>query len=55
MPLNAKTKKFINYVTDYYTGRAVPKQYQSKFGSIYDEKEARQVAFATVRKHRKLI
>jgi hypothetical protein len=37
-------------VAAYYVGKPVPKKYQSKYGTTYDEKEAKSVGFAVATK-----
>jgi len=50
MPYTKKFRKLLENVEEHYAGKAVPKEYQEKYGKIYSEQEAKSIAFAIARK-----
>ena len=50
MPKSKKFKKLIAGVKEYYIEKPVPKKYQGKYGKVYDEDEAEQIAYAIAKK-----
>jgi len=51
MPKSKKFKALLKSTKEYYVGRKVPPKYQKQYGKIYDEEEAKQVAYAIGKKH----
>ena len=51
MPKSKKFKALLKSTKEYYVGRKVPSKYRKKYGKIYDEEEAEQIAFAIGKKH----
>jgi hypothetical protein len=46
MPETKIFKKLKKNVSETYLGKKVPKEYQSKYGKVYDEKEVKSISFA---------
>lgn len=54
MPLNKEGRKLKKLFELEYTGKPVPRKYQSRYGKVYSKKEADSVFFAFERKHKGL-
>lgn len=54
MPLTKSGKKLKKIFEEEYTGKKVPKEFQSKYGKVYSKKEADSVFYAFERKHKGL-
>jgi hypothetical protein len=50
MPQSKKMKELLSGTEEFYTGKKVPKKYQSRYGKIYNEEEARNIGFAIAKK-----
>jgi len=53
MPHSQVFRELLNNMETEYTGKKVPKKYQSEYGKKYDKKETKSIAYA-IAKSRKI-
>ena len=51
MPKSKKFRKLLMVIKKQYVGKPVPPKWKNKYGKIYDEEEAEQIAYAIGKKH----